>query len=114
MGTMRTVLIVTLWSLVLAPTACLAGALDHLCPSCPETPREHEVHCSTDPCNIIVIPVTDSRCRDDLLLDIDPGVHALVELGGIALTPADVVPFVVDPHLSLPQLLPVAFPPLRC
>lgn len=114
MGIMRTVLIATLWSLLLAPTACLAGALDHFCPSCPETPCDHEVHCSTDPCNITVIPMPDSRCKGDLPLDIDLGVHVLVDLDGIAMPSIDAAPFVADPHVSLPQPLPAAFPPLRC
>ncbi len=114
MGIMKTVLIATLWSLLLAPTACLAGALDHFCPSCPETPCEHEVHCSSDPCNITVVPLPDSRCKGDLSLDIDASVHALVEFGGIASTPGDAAPFVADPCVSLPLPLPSGFPPLRC
>jgi hypothetical protein len=114
MGIMRTVLIATLWSLLLLPTACLAGALEHFCPSCSETSCEHELDCSADPCNITVVLVTDSRCKDDLLLEIAPGLPALVDCGGIALAPGDAVPFVVDPHVSLPQPLPAAFPPLRC
>ena len=114
MGIMRTVLIATLWSLLLAPTACLAGALDHFCPSCPETACEHEIDCSADPCNITEVNVADSRFKGDLSLDIDLCVHALVEFGGIDLTLGDAVPLVTHLHDSLPQPLAAAFPPLRC
>jgi hypothetical protein len=113
MGMMRTVLIATLWSLLLAPTACLAGALDHFCPSCPETPCEHEIDCSSDPCNITLVPVTDSRCKRDLHLDMDPGFPALVDCDGMPVMLADVVSDLPDLHVTLPPTLPAA-PPLRC
>jgi hypothetical protein len=58
--------------------------------------------------------MTDSRGKGDLLLEIAPDLPALVDFGEIDLTPGDVVPFMVDPHVSLPQPLSAGFPPLRC
>lgn len=72
------ILIAVLWTVFLAPAACLAGALDHYCLSCTEIECGHEVECESDPCQILSTPVRSSSVRDhapaaDLFLANIPG-----------------------------------------
>ncbi len=44
-------ILLTLWVLLLSPGLCLAGAIEHPCPDCPQGfSCEHEESCPTDPC----------------------------------------------------------------
>lgn len=56
--------LLALWSLVLVPSLCLAGTLEHLCTVCPEELGcGHEDGCIDDPCAAVVV-VTDLRVVD--------------------------------------------------
>ncbi len=114
MSIMKAVLIAAFGLLLLAPTACLAGVLDHFCSSCPETSCGHEPGCLADPCNTTDITVVDSRCKGDRPLEAAPGVPLPPEFGEMVAPAHDAAPGPVAPRVALPQMLPAAFPPLRC
>lgn len=64
MTSKQTLLIAVLWTLLLAPSACLSGAMDHFCPCCPDIACGHEIECSADPCNIVVAPASETRVEE--------------------------------------------------
>ena len=66
-----TLLIALAWTLLLAPSACQLGMFDHFCPSCTEEACGHEEECSSDPCNLVLVPVSQVRSSDVSLLDAD-------------------------------------------
>jgi len=48
--------LLALWSLLLVPSLCVAGTLEHLCGECPEeTGCGHEEDCLDDPCDVVVV-----------------------------------------------------------
>lgn len=71
MNLKQTIIIAILWTLFMAPAACLSGALDHSCADCIEVSCGHEVGCSADPCNILLVPVSKSRVNDAPAVDQD-------------------------------------------
>ena len=79
MMTNATILLALLWTLFLAPSACLSGALDHFCVEDAEEACGHEVGCSTDPCNVAVVlgkSVRGGDSHDELALALVPAVAA--------------------------------------
>ncbi len=61
MNAQRTLLVAMVWTLLLAPTACMAGLLPHYCAPCAEIGEGHEVDCDEDPCNFQLPPMAKSR-----------------------------------------------------
>lgn len=72
MGTMnakQALFFLVLWALFLSPAACVAGAVDHVCPDDTAIKCGHELHCSADPCNIVFLSTTTVRAEDSLPLE---------------------------------------------
>ena len=59
------ILIAVIWTVFLAPAACLSGALDHYCLSCVDIECGHETECDSDPCQILSTPIRSSSVRDN-------------------------------------------------
>ncbi len=59
------ILIAILWTVFLAPAACLSGALDHYCLDCADIECGHEVECDSDPCQILSTPIRSSSVRNN-------------------------------------------------
>lgn len=102
-----TLLIALVWTLFLAPSACLSGVFDHFCPCCPEVSCGHEVECSTDPCNLILVPVSQVRSSDVSLLDADISVDlpdfSDGDIVGWVASPVTLVIVPDTPTLPLPE-----------
>jgi hypothetical protein len=56
MRTTNLILWTALWAFLLAPAACMMGALSHVCPHSVEIGCGHESACEDDPCDIQVLP----------------------------------------------------------
>lgn len=61
MNAQRTLLAAMVWTLLLAPTACMSGLLPHHCAPCAEVCEGHEVDCHEDPCNLQLPPMSQFR-----------------------------------------------------
>ena len=114
MSVKQTLFIAVLWTLFLAPTACLAGALDHFCPCESAIECGHELDCSADPCNIVALSKTDNRAEDTLPVD-NRITH---ELPGCSQLDAETLPelfLLVINTLEFPTLkVPDSALPLLC
>jgi len=114
MSVKQTLFIAVLWTLFLAPTACLSGVLDHFCPCEAEIECGHELDCSADPCNIVVLSKTDNRAEDTLPADM--GLTS--ELPGCSHLDAETLPelfLLVINTMEFPTLLvPDSALPLLC
>jgi len=64
-----------LWALFLSPAACVAGAVDHVCPYNYALKCGHDFHCSADPCNIVFLSTTVIRAEDSLPPESSPAVE---------------------------------------
>ena len=114
MSIKQTLFIAVLWTMFLAPTACLAGALDHFCPCESAIECGHELDCSADPCNIVVLAKTENRVEYTLPIDISIA-H---ELPGCSQLDAETLPklfLLVINTIELPNLqVPDSALPLLC
>ena len=109
-----TLLLALVWTMLLAPSACLSGIFDHFCPCCPEISCGHEVECSSDPCNLILVPVSQVRTSDVSLLDTDfpADIPDISDGDTVGLISSPVTLVIVPDTPTLP--LPEAALPLVC
>lgn len=65
------IFILALWTLLLGPTLCGLGVLVHACLGASADDCHAEVQCSTDPCQILVIPTAavDGKTGDGFDVD---------------------------------------------
>ncbi len=108
-----TLLLIALWMLVLAPVACLSGALTHGCVDHGEDVCGHETDCSDDPCNVFALPLKSRLADESSPTDEAP---LLVPSGatdtGLACAPHDFNGRATPDHPGL--LVPAAALPLLC
>ena len=114
MNAQRILLIVVVWTLLLAPAACLSGLIGHYCAPCSDVCNSHEIDCSEDPCNVQLLPSIKFRYDDQvsskeiLLVALSPlaDILILLEIPGV-------YPVILPP--GLPNLqTPVSDLPLLC
>ncbi len=114
MSPKQTIVIAVLWTLFLAPAACLSGALDHSCADCVEVSCGHELECSADPCNILLVPVSKSRVNDAPAVEKDFPVDLpeCSDAGSAIRTDSSLLVKAGQGFFSLP--MPVSALPLLC
>jgi hypothetical protein len=70
----NSIFVIALWTLLLGPTLCGLGVMVHGCLGDVSTESHDEVQCSTDPCQILVVPASTDGVKPELGLD--HGDHA--------------------------------------
>lgn len=104
-----------LWALFLAPLLCGSGFLTHSCICEDSNECSHELHCSTDPCQIVALGSTSHNSRSG------HGTLHVDQLNPPALVDDDVLlpsagyALVLDPTGRLPKMVvPDRCLPLLC
>ncbi|RKZ15155.1 hypothetical protein DRQ50_07890 [bacterium] len=101
--------LIALWTLLVAPSTCGGGLLEHACADDNSPACGHESDCPSDPCNV----AHDVNTVAKLLIKVDAAPIAAA-LTGISVEPTVDLPCRGEyPDVS-PRLLPPAALPLLC
>ena len=75
----NSIFVIALWTLLLGPTLCGLGVMVHGCFGDSNTASHDEVQCSTDPCQVLIVPSPGQSLKSETGADqIDHGTPPTV------------------------------------
>ncbi len=98
----------------MVPAGCMSGTMDHLCADCIDVTCGHEIECSSDPCNILLVTVSKSRLDDDQTVENDFPIDLPEYSIATSCFQTDSSLLVTTSQIINPLPMPVSALPLLC